>query len=54
MATISTWEDSRPSPVTIPGEWNYTDPCGIVYPEKPSELVAEFIGAVDELSNFDK
>lgn len=43
MITISTWAELHPSLITIPCEWNYTVPYGIVYAERPSKLVAEFI-----------
>lgn len=46
MITISTWDDVHPSLVTIPCEWDYSVPYGIVYSEKPSARVEEFINAI--------
>lgn len=43
MITISTWAELHPSLVTIPCEWNYTVPYGIIYGEHPSADVVEFI-----------
>lgn len=43
MLTIATWAELHPSLVTIPCEWDYTAPYGIVYTQQPSELVLEFI-----------
>lgn len=51
MITISTWADLHPSLVTIPCEWNYTIPYGIVYAEHPSEPVAEFIHIMSRFAN---
>lgn len=51
MITISTWEDLHPSLMTIPCEWDYTVPYGIVYAEQPSELVTEFINIMNKLAN---
>lgn len=54
MIPISTWAELRPSLVTIPCEWNYTVPYGIVYAEQPSELVIDFIDAMRKFSNSDE
>lgn len=43
MITIATWSELHPSLVTIPCEWSYTVPYGIIYGEHPSKEVAEFI-----------
>lgn len=49
MITIKTWAELHPSLVTIPCEWNYTVPYGIIYGEHPSAEVCEFI---DIMKNF--
>lgn len=51
MITISTWAEIHPSLVTIPCEWNYTVPYGIVYAEQPSEIVLEFIEIMKDFAN---
>lgn len=43
MVTIETWADLHPSLVTIPCNWGYTVPYGIIYSDQPSPLVEEFI-----------
>lgn len=49
MITIGTWAEVHPSLVTIPCEWSYTVPYGLIYPCAPSPAVTRF---VDILSNF--
>lgn len=51
MITIATWEELHPSLVTIPCEWDYTVPYGIVYAEQPSKLVLEFIEIMKKFAN---
>lgn len=46
MITISTWAELHPSLVTIPCDWEYTVPYGIVFSQQPSNLVSEFIEAI--------
>ncbi|MCM1006323.1 MAG: LysR family transcriptional regulator [Ruminococcus flavefaciens] len=48
MITISTWAELHPSLVTIPCDWEYTVPYGIVYSQHPSDLVLEFIEAIKQ------
>lgn len=43
METLDIWRDVHPSIVTIPMEWNYTMPYGIIYAKHPSEIVESFI-----------
>lgn len=55
MITIETWADLHPSLVTLPCDWSYTVPYGIIYPEEPSKLVREFlkiIASVDMEKSF--
>lgn len=51
MITISTWAELHPSLVTIPCEWNYTVPYGIIYAEQPSDLVMDFISIMKKFEN---
>lgn len=43
METLDIWTDIHPSLVTLPVEWEYEIPYGIVYSKTPSPSVAEFI-----------
>ena len=49
MITIETWAELHPSLITIPCEWNYTVPYGIVYAEQPSDLILEFIKIIQNI-----
>ena len=46
METLDIWADIHPSLVTLPMEWEYEIPYGIVYAKKPSGTVREFIGVI--------
>lgn len=43
METPEIWADVHPSLVTLPMEWEYTMPYGVVYAKKPSVIFNEFI-----------
>ena len=43
METLDIWIDIHPSLVTLPMEWDYKIPYGIVYAKNPSKVVTEFI-----------
>ena len=43
METLDIWREVHPSLVTIPMEWDYTMPYGIIYGKHPSEIVESFI-----------
>lgn len=49
MITADLWKDIHPSLVTIPVEWDYFVPYGILYSLHPSEQVQKFINAVKEI-----
>ena len=52
METLDIWTDIHPSLVTLPMEWTYEIPYGIVYAKKPSKSVRAFLNVVeDRLSN---
>jgi hypothetical protein len=42
METLDIWADVHPSLVTIPVEWDYEVPFGIVYANEPSKAVMAF------------
>ena len=46
METLDIWVDIHPSLVTLPMEWDYEIPYGIVYAKKPSKAVTEFIETI--------
>lgn len=46
MVTIPTWAELHPSLVTVPCDWEFTVPYGIVYPQEPSDVVFEFLEAI--------
>ena len=43
METLDIWKDVHPSLVTIPVEWEYTMPYGIVYAKNPSHAAQNLI-----------
>ena len=48
METLDIWADIHPSLITLPMEWEYEIPYGIVYAKKPSKSVRAFIDVVEE------
>lgn len=50
LLTIECWQDVHPLLVTIPVEWEFTIPYGILYAKDPPEDVKRLIGIVEELT----
>jgi len=48
LLTLDGWKDVHPSLVTIPVDWKYTIPYGMLYPLKPSNSVQLFVNALQE------
>ena len=48
METLDIWADIHPSLITLPMEWEYEIPYGIVYAKKPSKSVRAFINVIEE------
>ena len=46
METLDIWADIHPSLVTLPMEWDYEIPYGIVYAKKPSREVKTFVDVI--------
>ena len=46
LLTLECWKDIHPSFVTIPMEWKFTAPYGIMYPLKPSQKIIDFLRAL--------
>lgn len=43
MITVYNWKDIHPSLVTIPCDWKYTIPYGIIYAKYPAHEVSQFL-----------
>ncbi|MCH5165049.1 MAG: LysR family transcriptional regulator [Clostridiales bacterium] len=43
METLDIWKDVHPSLITLPMEWDYRMPYGVVYAKNPSPAVQRFI-----------
>jgi DNA-binding transcriptional LysR family regulator len=48
LLTLEGWKDVHPSLVTIPVDWEYTIPYGLLYPLAPSNTVLLFMRAIQE------
>lgn len=48
LVTLDGWKEVHPSLVTIPVDWEYTIPYGVLYPLKPSNSVLLFVRALQE------
>ena len=46
LVTLSCWADVHPSLVTLPVEWEFSTPFGILYQKDPPSDVARFIETV--------
>lgn len=51
METLDIWKDVHPSIVTIPMEWEYKMPYGIVYAKQSSEPMKMFINIIQNRLN---
>ena len=43
LLTLDAWADVHPSLVTLPVDWDYTVPYGILYAKEPADEVARFL-----------
>ncbi|MBQ6045953.1 MAG: hypothetical protein IJL42_10570 [Bacteroidales bacterium] len=50
MITAESWTDVHPSLVTIPVDWGFTVPYGLIYAKEPTGAVKRFLEAVLALS----
>jgi DNA-binding transcriptional LysR family regulator len=48
VLTLDAWKDVHPSLVTIPVDWHFTIPYGLVYPLRTSSNVQHFVNALQE------
>ncbi len=53
LLTVECWKDVHPGLVTIPVDWNYEIPYGILYANDSPADVLDFIGHVDKLLHSD-
>ncbi len=49
METLDIWKHIHPNILTLPMEWNYVMPLGIIYAKEPSRPVREFIADIQSL-----
>lgn len=54
METLDIWKDVHPSLVTIPVEWEYTMPYGIVYAKNPSHAMQNLIQMIQGYADSKK
>ena len=48
METLDMWASLHPSLATIPVNWDYEMPYGIIYAKKPSDTVKTFIDDISK------
>jgi DNA-binding transcriptional LysR family regulator len=48
LLTLDGWKDVHPSLITLPVDWEYTIPYGMLYPLKPLNSVLLFLRALQE------
>ena len=48
LLTLDAWSDIHPSLVTLPVEWNFTVPYGLLYSPNISDEAAEFLNIIKE------
>lgn len=46
MLTLDCWKDVHPLLVTIPVEWDFLIPFGLLYPKEPSEDITRFLALI--------
>ncbi|MBD5429530.1 LysR family transcriptional regulator [Lactobacillus sp.] len=49
IESLPVWQDIHPNLVTIPVDWDFTIPYGIVYAKQPSKAMKKFINEIVEL-----
>lgn len=54
LLMLECWQDVHPALITIPVNWNYSSPYGLLYAMNPSENVLKFVNAVKHINNLDK
>lgn len=54
LLTAEIWKDLHPSLVTVPVEWSFSVPYGLLYPKHPARAVERFIEALRKLRGIEK
>lgn len=52
METLDMWASLHPSLITMPVNWEYEIPYGIIYAKKPSDTVKTFIDVITNTGNL--
>lgn len=50
LLTIECWQDVHPGLVTIPVNWDYSIPYGLLYSKEAPDDVLEFVDAVRDIT----
>lgn len=50
LLTIECWQEVHPSLVTIPVNWDYSIPYGLLYSKEAPDDVLEFVEAAREIT----
>ena len=50
LLTIECWQDVHPGLVTIPVNWDYSIPYGLLYSKEAPDDVLEFVEAAREIT----
>lgn len=48
LLTLDLWADIHPSLITLPVNWEYKIPYGILYPKNPTPELKEFIAILQQ------
>ncbi len=51
LLTIECWQDIHPALISIPVDWDYCIPYGLLYTQEPSDDVLRFVDAVRHILN---
>ena len=51
LLTLECWSDIHPSLVTLPVQWSFTVPYGVLYPLQPDEDIQAVIAALGRVQH---
>ena len=49
LVTLECWADVHPSLITLPVEWDFSLPYGILYPNHPTEEIQHILDAIQNI-----
>lgn len=52
LLTLECWADVHPALVTIPVDWDFSTPYGILYQLQPNDSIQRFLSAVRDLMDM--